>query len=170
MKIWCLDASIDASRHAGISCDGQWIVRRIWSHRYKRWRNGGWRWLPKKTLYHGLVNLIGLIPSLASRNESLRESCIREKRTCSLSGGRRPARKRTCSDPTPMNHSNKDRRSLAESETGKGSGRQCCGSSKVQVLVPSIACFGRLAYPVRAEATKHVLPGCRSLGRPMALP
>src|SRR5229473_1804735 len=47
-----------------------WIVRRIWSHRYKRWRNGGWKWLPKKTLYreHGLVNLIGLIPSLASRN------------------------------------------------------------------------------------------------------
>jgi hypothetical protein len=47
-----------------------WIVRRIWSHRYKRWRNGGWKRLPKKTLYreHGLVNLIGLIPSLASRN------------------------------------------------------------------------------------------------------
>jgi group II intron reverse transcriptase/maturase len=38
-----------------------WIVRRIWSHRYKRWRNGGWKRLPKKTLYreHGLVNLIG---------------------------------------------------------------------------------------------------------------
>jgi group II intron reverse transcriptase/maturase len=48
-----------------------WIVRRIWSHRYKRWRNGGWQKLPKKTLYreHGLVNLIGLIPSLASRND-----------------------------------------------------------------------------------------------------
>src|SRR6266403_1143286 len=48
-----------------------WIVRRIWSHRYKRWRNGGWKRLPKKTLYreHGLVNLIGLIPSLASRND-----------------------------------------------------------------------------------------------------
>src|SRR6202049_2355297 len=48
-----------------------WIVRRIWSHRSKRWRNGGWKRLPKKTLYreHGLVNLIGLIPSLASRND-----------------------------------------------------------------------------------------------------
>src|SRR6266403_5394076 len=48
-----------------------WIVRRMWSHRYKRWRNGGWKRLPKKTLYreHGLVNLIGLIPSLASRND-----------------------------------------------------------------------------------------------------
>ena len=48
-----------------------WIVRRIWSHRYKRWRNGGWKRLPKKTLYreHGLVNLIGLIPSLASRHD-----------------------------------------------------------------------------------------------------
>ena len=31
---------------------------------------------------------------------SLRESCIRENRTCSLSGGRRPARKRASSDPT----------------------------------------------------------------------
>jgi hypothetical protein len=29
--------------------------------------------------------------------------------------------------------------------------------------------FGRLAYPVRAEATKHVLPGCKSLGRPVAV-
>ena len=48
-----------------------WIVRRIWSHRYKRWKNSGWRRLPKKTLYreHGLVNLIGLIPSLASRHD-----------------------------------------------------------------------------------------------------
>jgi retron-type reverse transcriptase len=27
-----------------------WILRRIWSHRYKRWRNGGWKQLPKKTL------------------------------------------------------------------------------------------------------------------------
>lgn len=46
-----------------------WIVRRIWSHRFKRWRNGGWKWLPKTTLYrqYGLVNLVRLIPSLASR-------------------------------------------------------------------------------------------------------
>jgi len=28
--------------------------------------------------------------------------------------------------------------------------------------------FGRLGYPVRAEATKHVLPGRISLGRPTA--
>jgi len=49
-----------------------WIVRRIRSHRYRRWRNGGWKQLPETTLYreHGLVNLIGLIPSLASRHES----------------------------------------------------------------------------------------------------
>jgi hypothetical protein len=31
---------------------------------------------------------------------SLRESCIREKCTCSLSGGRRLARERASSDPT----------------------------------------------------------------------
>jgi len=45
-------------------------VRRIWSHRVKRWRNGGGKQLPKTTLYreYGLVNLVRLIPSLASRN------------------------------------------------------------------------------------------------------
>ena len=25
-----------------------WIVRRIWSHRYKRWRNSGWKQLPER--------------------------------------------------------------------------------------------------------------------------
>ncbi len=46
----------------------RWIVHRIWSHRYRRWRNGGWRALPERCLYGrmGLVNLISLIPSLAS--------------------------------------------------------------------------------------------------------
>src|SRR5215469_15342554 len=34
---------------------------------------------------------------------SLRESCMREIRTCSLGGGRRPARKRASSDPTGPN-------------------------------------------------------------------
>src|SRR5215468_4724267 len=48
----------------------RWIVRRIWSHRFKRWRNGGWTQLPTATLYgeYELVNLVGLIPSLASRS------------------------------------------------------------------------------------------------------
>jgi RNA-directed DNA polymerase len=47
-----------------------WIVRRIRSHRFKRWRNGGWRHLPETKLYgeYGLVNLVQLIPSLAPRN------------------------------------------------------------------------------------------------------
>jgi RNA-directed DNA polymerase len=50
----------------------RWIVRRIWSHRFKRWRNIGWRVLPDRTLYrdYGLVNLIQLIPSLASRTNA----------------------------------------------------------------------------------------------------
>jgi group II intron reverse transcriptase/maturase len=45
----------------------RWIVRRIWSHRHKRWRNTGWKKLPEPRLYEemGLVNLIALIPSLA---------------------------------------------------------------------------------------------------------
>jgi group II intron reverse transcriptase/maturase len=46
-----------------------WIVHRIRSHRCKRWRNGGWRQLPETKLFgeYGLVNLVQLIPSIASR-------------------------------------------------------------------------------------------------------
>ena len=46
-----------------------WIVRRLWSQRYKRWRTCGWKQLPETTLYgeYGLVNLVRLIPSLASQ-------------------------------------------------------------------------------------------------------
>lgn len=45
-----------------------WVVRRIWSWRYKRWRNTGWRKLPRSKLYGelGLVKLLQLIPSMAS--------------------------------------------------------------------------------------------------------
>jgi group II intron reverse transcriptase/maturase len=45
-----------------------WIVHRLWSHRFKRWRTCGWKQLPKATLYgeYGLIHLVGLIPSLAS--------------------------------------------------------------------------------------------------------
>ncbi|OPX97788.1 MAG: Group II intron-encoded protein LtrA [Syntrophorhabdus sp. PtaB.Bin006] len=52
----------------------RWIVRRIWSHACKRWRNAGWETLPASRLYGemGLVNLIALIPSLAAaRRRSL---------------------------------------------------------------------------------------------------
>jgi group II intron reverse transcriptase/maturase len=47
-----------------------WIVRRIWSHRFKRWRNSGWKQLPQTMLYRdsGLVHLVGLIPSLAPQH------------------------------------------------------------------------------------------------------
>jgi hypothetical protein len=46
-----------------------WIVYRLWSHRHKRWRTCGWKQLPETKLYgeYGLVNLVGLIPSLASQ-------------------------------------------------------------------------------------------------------
>ena len=49
-----------------------WIVRRIWSHRFCRWRTRGWIQLPKAKLYEefGLVNLISLIPSLGSHSRS----------------------------------------------------------------------------------------------------
>lgn len=44
----------------------RWIIRRIWSHRHKRWRNKGWKTLPEAKLYgeYGLVSLISLIPSI----------------------------------------------------------------------------------------------------------
>ncbi len=44
----------------------RWIVRRIWSHRYKRWRNCGWKKYPDRDLYGrlGLVKLISLIPTI----------------------------------------------------------------------------------------------------------
>jgi RNA-directed DNA polymerase len=46
-----------------------WIVRRIWSHRHRRWRCAGWRTLPSAKLYGELrlVNLVALIPSIAAR-------------------------------------------------------------------------------------------------------
>ena len=44
----------------------RWIVQRLWSQRYRRWRCCGWKTLPERKLYGelGLVNLISLIPSL----------------------------------------------------------------------------------------------------------
>jgi len=47
----------------------RWIVRRIWSHRCKRWRCEGWKTLSESRLYGelGLVNLVSLIPSLSRR-------------------------------------------------------------------------------------------------------
>ena len=50
-----------------------WIVRRLWSHRAKRWRNTCWKDYPTKRLRSEfkLVNLVSLIPSLrTSRSHS----------------------------------------------------------------------------------------------------
>jgi hypothetical protein len=44
----------------------------------------------------------------------------------------------------------------------QGSSRQGCESDGVRVPVPSITCFGRLAYPGHAEATKHDVLGRKS--------
>jgi group II intron reverse transcriptase/maturase len=47
----------------------RWILRRIWSQRFKRWRCRGWQKLPERQLYGdlGLVRLICLVPSLNLR-------------------------------------------------------------------------------------------------------
>jgi group II intron reverse transcriptase/maturase len=49
----------------------RWILRRLWSHRYKRWRNTGWKILPEARVYGemGLVNLVSLIPTIAHVKE-----------------------------------------------------------------------------------------------------
>ncbi|MEK7756183.1 MAG: group II intron reverse transcriptase/maturase [Planctomycetota bacterium] len=51
----------------------RWIVRRLWSHRFKRWRCRGWKLLPDARLRGemGLVSLISLIPSLAFRPNAI---------------------------------------------------------------------------------------------------
>jgi len=44
-----------------------WIVRRLWSHHAKRWRNAGWKRYPTKRLRgeeFKLIGLVSLIPSL----------------------------------------------------------------------------------------------------------
>jgi RNA-directed DNA polymerase len=47
----------------------RWILHRIWSQRFKRWRCRGWKRLPERHLYGdlGLVRLIALIPSIRLR-------------------------------------------------------------------------------------------------------
>jgi group II intron reverse transcriptase/maturase len=47
----------------------RWILRRLWSQRFKRWRCRGWKRLPERHLYDelGLVRLIALIPSIRLR-------------------------------------------------------------------------------------------------------
>ena len=47
----------------------RWIIRRIWSYKFKRWRNAGWKKLPEARLYGemGLVNLVSLIPTIVPR-------------------------------------------------------------------------------------------------------
>jgi group II intron reverse transcriptase/maturase len=44
----------------------RWIERRIWSHRYGRWRNHGWRQYPTRRLRGelGLQSLVATIPSI----------------------------------------------------------------------------------------------------------
>ena len=51
----------------------RWIVRRIWSHRYRRWRNYGWKYYNERRLYSEfkLVSLLTLIPDLRLKTVSI---------------------------------------------------------------------------------------------------
>jgi hypothetical protein len=68
----------------------------------------------------------------------------------------------------PMNHSNKDGKLSAESGEGRGAVDNAANLARCKSLRRQLPVYGRLAYPVRAEATKHVQPGRKSLGRPTA--
>jgi len=50
----------------------RWIVSRIWSHHYKRWRNYGWKYYDESRLYgeFRLVSLLTLIPDLRLKTVS----------------------------------------------------------------------------------------------------
>jgi len=50
----------------------QWLVRRIWSHHFGKWRCSGWKTLPNRKLYreYGLVNLVEMIPSIAAQRKT----------------------------------------------------------------------------------------------------
>ena len=71
------------------------------------------------------INLTGAVPAplgragIVSRRLCLRESCMRENCTYSLSGGRWPAHKRATSDPTPTKQPNKSDGSPAEVVKGR---------------------------------------------------
>ena len=67
-----------------------------------------------------------------------------------------------------MNLSNKDGQPSAEREEGRGAVDNAANLARCKSLRRQLPVYGRLAYPVRAEATKHVQPGRKSLGRPTA--
>jgi hypothetical protein len=52
--------------------------------------------------------------------------------------------------------------------SGRGAVDNTANLARCKSLRRQLPVFGRLGYPVRAEATKHVLPGRKSLGRPTA--
>jgi hypothetical protein len=103
------------------------------------------RWissLSEKPVHHRLrilvarINLTGaprvhsvVALGLRLRRRCLRESCIRENRPCSLSGGRRPARKCASSDPTPMKPPNNEVQASAEGVEGRARTKENIGQS-----------------------------------------
>ena len=61
-----------------------WLVRRIWSHRFGKWRCCGWTTLPRCKLYgeFGLVNLVALIPSIATQRSSRQLTDCTHRQQC----------------------------------------------------------------------------------------
>src|SRR5258708_34204995 len=61
----------------------RWIERRIWSHRYKCWRNCGWKQLPKAKMYGG-----DWVGQAGKKDPSLESA---QKKASGKSGGGKPA-------------------------------------------------------------------------------
>ena len=51
----------------------------------------------------------------------------------------------------------------------RGAADKAANLARWKSLCRQLPVFGRLAYPERAEATKHGMPGCKSLGCPAAV-
>jgi hypothetical protein len=133
------------------------------------------------------INLTGAVPAplgragIVSRRLCLRESCMRENRTYSLSGGRWPARKRATSDPTPMKGSNKEGQPTAESLEGRPGTKENVrqlnmrptqSGERVSQRLPGVRRVRRYLSKVRAVCGKSARTdpcgGCWATGIPTA--
>src|ERR1039458_9086304 len=134
------------------------------------------RWISsrsEKPVHHRLrilvarINLTGaprvhsvVALGLRLRRRCLRESCIRENRPCSLSGGRRPARKRASSDPTAKKRvMTVERRGLRRSEL------QLRGGEDRLEKTPTTEERKQSAEPLMSSEREAMLPGKLSLLR-----
>jgi hypothetical protein len=95
--------------------------------------------------------------------------------TCRGSGDGMQAQGNSSNTGSPSGDRGRDQLATRERQAGpcgvteRGAADKAANLARWKSLCRQLPVFGRPAYPVRAEATKHVLPGCKSLGCPAAL-